>query len=135
VQLHRARPEFEAARLRLVLIGQATPHDAAKFRRQFELDLPVLADRRRVSYKAMGLKVGSVADLVGPRVLARGILTSARHRVTQGVTVGHPSQLGGAAVVDAGGHIVWVHRARDAGDNVSPERILAAAEAISRKSF
>jgi hypothetical protein len=87
----------------------------------------VLADERRASYKAMGLKTGSVAQLVGPRVVAKGILTSARHRVRQGMTVGHPAQLGGAAVIDNDGRIVWVHRARDASDNATPEQILAAS--------
>jgi hypothetical protein len=135
VQLHRARGQFAVARLRLVLIGQATPRDAAKFRRQFGLELPILCDERRTSYKAMGLKTGSVADLIGPRVVAKGILTSVRSHVTQGVTVGHTSQLGGAAVIDQDGRLIWVHRARDASDNASPEQILAAAEEISRRSF
>jgi prostamide/prostaglandin F2alpha synthase len=125
VQLHRAREEFDAAGVGLVLIGQATPRDAANFRRQFGVELPVLADKDRVSYKAMGLKVGSVAQLVGPRVVAKGILTSARHHVRQGMTVGHPAQLGGAAVIDTDGRMVWVHRARDASDNATPDQILA----------
>jgi peroxiredoxin len=127
VQLHRARREFEAAGRRLVLIGQATPRDAANFRRRFKLELPVLADEDRASYKAMGLKTGSVADLLGPRVVAKGILTSARNGVMQGMTVGHPAQLGGVAVIDRDGRFLWLHRARDASDNAPPEQILAAA--------
>jgi hypothetical protein len=50
VQLHRAHEQFEAAGVRLVLIGQATPRHAAHFRRRMQLaPLPVLADRERAS--------------------------------------------------------------------------------------
>jgi peroxiredoxin len=49
VQLHRARSDFEAAGVPLVLIGQATPRHAAHFRRRQEIDLPVLADENRES--------------------------------------------------------------------------------------
>jgi AhpC/TSA antioxidant enzyme len=126
VQLHRATEQFEPAGGRLVLIGQATPRHAAHFRRRFELEVPVLADERRVSYKAIGAKVGGVSDLFDPRIVARGMLASARQGVVQGRTIGHPAQLGGALVIAPGGNVVWSHLSRNAGDNASPEEILAA---------
>ncbi len=127
MQLHRARDRFEAAGLPLVLIGQATPRHAAHFRRRLDLEMPVLADEHRVSYKAIGARKGSLGDLVGPRMLAKGVVTSARHGVVQGRTIGSPTQLGGAAVIAPGGEVVFSHQARDAGDNATPEEILSAA--------
>ena len=56
MQLHRARGEFEAAGARLVLIGQLTPEHAAQFRRRQGLELTVLADKDRASYKVAGTK-------------------------------------------------------------------------------
>jgi peroxiredoxin len=126
MQLHRARAEFEAAGGRLVLIGQATPRHAAHFRRRQGIQLPVLADEDRASYRAAGAKVGGVLDLVGPKVVATGALTALREKTMQGRPVGNPAQLGGALVVAPDGRITWAHMSTDAGDNASPEEILAA---------
>jgi hypothetical protein len=126
VQLHRAREQFEAAGAGQVLIGQATPRQAAHFRRRQGIELPVLADENRVSYQAIGAKKGSVGELVGPAVVAKGLVTSARYGVLQGKTVGDAAQLGGALVVAPGGQVVFSQLAKNAGDNISPEEILAA---------
>jgi hypothetical protein len=130
VQLHRARDRFEAAGARLVLIGQATPQDAARFRADQGIELPVLADRRRESYRALGAKVGSVSDLLGPKVVAKGLVEGLRTRVVQGRTVGNAAQLGGALVVAPGGEVVFRQLARDASDNVEPAQLLEAIRRI-----
>ena len=46
-------------------------------------------------------------DLLGPKVIAKGALTTARTGMLQGKTIGNPAQLGGAMVIDRGGRIVW----------------------------
>lgn len=84
-----AREDFDRAGGDLVLIGQATPQDAANFRRQFNIDLPVLADERRVSYRAIGAKMSGVGGLIGPKMLLRAVPTVLGKRVTQGRTIGH----------------------------------------------
>jgi hypothetical protein len=127
--LDRARTDFEAAGLDLALIGQLTPRHSAHFRRRQQIELPVLADEDRRSYKAAGAKVGSLGDLLGPKVVAKGALTSLRTRQVQGKTLGHPAQLGGAMVITPPGEIVFQRMAKDAGDNVTPEEILAALSA------
>ncbi|HUB04979.1 MAG TPA: peroxiredoxin-like family protein [Solirubrobacteraceae bacterium] len=126
MQLHCARSEFEAAGTSLVLIGQATPRHAAQFRRRQGIQVPVLADKDRVSYKAAGAKVAGVTDLFGPKVVAKGAVTIAKQRVVQTRTIGDAAQLGGALVVMPDGSVPWSHMSRDAGDNASPEEILAA---------
>jgi len=132
VQLHRARSEFEAAGAALVLIGQATPRDAAHFRRRQGIQLPVLADSERVSYRAAGAKVAGITDLFGPKVVAKGALTGARHKTMQTRTIGDAAQLGGALVIRPDGSVAWSHMSADAGDNASPEEILAAVrEAVA----
>jgi hypothetical protein len=130
VQLHRERAEFEAAGARLVLIGQLTPRHAAQFRRRQGLELPVLADERRASYKAAGAKVATMGELLGPKLVAKGALTTARTGRVQGRTIGHPAQLGGVLVIAPDGRVTWSHMSRDAGDNASPEEILEAVRAI-----
>ena len=131
MQLHRARKQFEAAGADLVLIGQATPRDAAHFRRSQKIGLPVLADEHRVSYKAIGAKRGTTSQLVGPTVLAKGFLTAARTGTVQGRTIGSASQLGGAMVIAPGGEVRYEQIAKDASDNASTERLLEAIRGAS----
>jgi peroxiredoxin len=130
VQLHRARDEIAKAGAQLVLIGQATPRHAAHFRRRFGIELPVLADEKRASYAAAGAKVANLGELLGPRVVAKGLLASARTGVVQGRTIGHPAQLGGTMLVRADGSVAWTHMSRDASDNASVEQLLDAVRAL-----
>lgn len=127
MQLYRAKEELEAAGVNLVLIGQLTPRHAAHFRRRQDIELPVLADEQRASYKAAGAKVATMAELLGPKVIAKGLSTTRRYGVVQGRTIGHPAQLGGAMLVMPDGRVAWSHMSQDASDNAGPEEILAAA--------
>jgi prostamide/prostaglandin F2alpha synthase len=124
--LDRARQDFEAAGARLVLIGQLTPRHAAHFRRRQGLDLTVLADEDRASYKAAGAKIATMNELLGPSVVAKGLRTTVTTGRFQTRTIGHPAQLGGAMVIKPDGAVAWTHMSQDAGDNASPEDILGA---------
>ena len=125
--MDRARGDFKAAGAGLVLIGQATPRHAAQFRRRQGIQLAVLADEQRVSYKAAGAKMASVTELFGPQSVSKGLLAGARSRKIQTRTIGNAAQLGGSLVIGPDGQVVWSHMSANAGDNASPEEILAAA--------
>ena len=129
LQLQRARPEFEAAGLPVVLIGQATPRHAAHFRRRMEIDFPVLADERRESYRLAGAKVGTLGEVAGPRSAITGAsrMIRSRGKAMQTRVIGHPYQLGGAMIVTPDGRVAWAKMAEDATDNAEAEEILAAA--------
>jgi len=129
--LDRARGDFKAAGANLMLIGQGTPRQAAEFRRRQGIQLPVLADRDRVSYKAAGTRVGGVTDLFSPQTVAKGLLATARTKRTQTRTIGHPAQLGGTLVIAPDGRVAWSHLAQDASDNASPEDIVAALHKVA----
>ncbi len=126
--MDRAHEQVEAAGGRLVLIGQLTPRHAAHFRRRQGIELPVLADERRASYKTAGAKMATMGELLGPGVVAKGVLTSARTGRLQTRTVGHPAQLGGAMVIAPDGRVVFSHMSQDASDNAEPEAIVAAVK-------
>lgn len=126
MQLYRAHSEFEATGRRLVLIGQATPRQAAHFRRRMEIDLPVLADEHRRTYKLAGAKIATMNELLGPKVFTKGAAASRKHGVRQGKTIGNAAQLGGAMVIRPDDSVAWSHMSEDASDNASPEEILAA---------
>jgi hypothetical protein len=131
VQLHRARDRFEAAGLRLVVIGQGTPAHALEFRARNHVDgLTMLVDESRASYDAAGAKVATVSELLGPRVVARGTISGLRTRLRQTATRGHPAQLGGVLLVLPDGSVPYAHLAEDASDNAAADEILAAAERV-----
>lgn len=127
--MDRAHKEFEAAGARVVLIGQATARHAAHFRDRQGIELPVLADERRESYKAAGAKRATITELVGPKVIAKGALTTMRTRKLQSRPIGDSAQLGGVLVIRPDGEIAWSHMSQDASDNAAPGEILAALRA------
>ena len=128
--MDRARGDFKAAGVGLVLIGQATPRHAAQFRRRQGIQLPVIADERRVSYRAAGAKIANLSELFGPRSVSKGLLAGARSRKIQTRTVGNAAQLGGSLVIRPDGQVAWSHMSAKAGDNASPEEILAAVRSV-----
>ena len=124
--MDRAQQDIETAGARLVLIGQLTPRHAAHFRRRQGIELPVLADEKRASYKAAGAKIATMNELLGPSVVAKGLMTTMQTGRLQTRTLGHPAQLGGTMVIAPDGRVVWSHMSDDASDNASPEEILEA---------
>jgi peroxiredoxin len=130
VQLHRARAELDRAG-EVVLIGQLTPRHAAHFRRRAELTWPVLADEDRATYGAAGAKVATANELLGPKVVAKGVQASRRSGVVQARTIGQAAQLGGVLVVAPDGDVAWSHMSEDASDNASPQEILSALRAAA----
>ena len=132
MQLHRDRKSFADAGVRLVVIGQGRPEQAAHFRDSQELDLDMLVDTRRQAYKAAGTKIATFSELLGPRVVAKGVRRAAASGVHQGRTVGHPAQLGGVLLVMPDGSIPYSHLSDDASDNPPNEDVLAAVRRATK---
>lgn len=126
-EIDAARDAFDHAGVVPVLIGMGTAEDAATFREQLRIAVPVLADGERQSYRAAGARIGGVAGLASPRVIIRALPAMLRGQVRQGRTVGHVAQLGAAAVIAPGGEVVFHHVARDASDNAAPGALLGTA--------
>lgn len=127
MQLHRACDEYEAAGVRLAVIGMGTPANAQHFRETQGVDLELLVDPRRQAYRAAGTKVGTLNEVMGPRRLADGLRRSLRGGVRQGRTIGHPAQLGGVMIVHPDGAVPYTHLAEHSGDNASNDELLEAA--------
>jgi AhpC/TSA antioxidant enzyme len=133
VQLHRDREKFDAAGVRLVVIGQGRPEHAREFMKTLDVDLPMLVSGDRAAHRAAGTKVGTLGELLGPRSVLKGIRRSASDRVVQGRIVGHAAQLGGVLIVKPDGSIPYVHLAEDASDNPPNDDVLAAARAAAAR--
>jgi prostamide/prostaglandin F2alpha synthase len=131
VQLHRDREEFEAAGVRLAVVGQGRPEHARHFMESQKVDLPMYVSEDRAAYKAAGTKKATLNELIGPRSVLRGLRTSRSEHVHQGRTIGHPAQLGGVLIVKPDGSIPYEHLADDASDNPPNAEILEAARAAA----
>jgi integrase/peroxiredoxin len=130
VALNRARERFEDVGVRLAAIAQGTPEDAAQFRKKRKIEFPVLVDPERATYEAAGAKIAVLSEIMGPRVLGRGVKRAIKSRVLPGRMRGHVGQLGGVLVVAPDGSIRYAHLSRDASDNPPTDEVLAAARAI-----
>ena len=96
---------------------------ARRFKEDQRLPFTVLVDKKRESYRMLGLKRGSAMDVMGPRVWVKGVKSVLRHG--QGVPKEDPYQLGGAAIVKDG-TLKLVYRSKVASDNLSVDDLLEA---------
>ena len=130
--MNRAREEIEARGAKLVFIGQATPEHAAHFQRRFAPDVPVLADDKRESYKAMGIPRATAAQLLGPKSVLKGIsrIATSGQVTVQGRVIGDAAQLGATFIVLPSGKVAWSHVSQDASDNAEPEDVLEALDEV-----
>jgi len=126
VQLHRNGGEFERATVELVAIGNGTVEQAAAFVRSQGLDgLRLVVDPERRVYEAAGARVGTLSQLVGPRVMLAGArLAAGGSGARQGQVIGHAAQLGG---VPPDGSVPYAHLAENAADLAPEEEVLEAA--------
>ena len=109
----------------MIAIGQGIPDMAADFRDKRGIQFPLLIDHDRTSYKALKLKRGTLTHAMGPAVIARGAL-----KVLKGNIQALPPkdsdlfQMGAVAIVDKGGDILYIHRNKDAADDIPIEEII-----------
>lgn len=132
VELSRGRDRFMVAGTRLVLIGQGTPADARRFRRRFRIEVPILADADRVTYLWAGTKIATLDELIGPVVVARGLLRMARLRVLIGHNTADEAQLGGSVVVSIDGRVAFAHISDDASDVAPPAVLIDVVASLAR---
>ena len=122
--------EFEKRGVALTCVVQGTAEEAARFCGRHGVEALCIPDPRRESYAALGLGRASwreilfaSADLKRRRAEAKRAgcsnnLTGARQKHSDIL------QLSGAALMAAGGTILWLHRSRHTGDLPSADELL-----------
>ena len=121
--------KFEDKGLAVAVVTQGNPAQTAELRRRYDAPLSFLADPDRKAYRAYGLESGSVAQVMGPRVMFKAALAALAGNVG-GRAVGNVFQMPGTFVIDRQGVIRFCHRNRDAADNPPNQVLLAAAEQL-----
>ncbi len=99
----------------VALLTMGKPEQAAEFCRNQRLSYTCLSDPARRSYRAFGLRRGSMAEVMGP-ALALAALRAAGKGHFMGRPVDDVYQLGGIFLVDRQGRIAYARYPRHAGD-------------------
>jgi peroxiredoxin len=131
--MQRERAAVEAHGAQVVAIGQGTGDEAAAVCARMGVTYPCLGDPERASYRAYGLPRGGWREIVldpmraGNRAMKEGYRVSIR-----GSLMRHSDwfQLPGVAIVDRGGRIRYLHRARHSGDLPPVSDVIAALAAL-----
>lgn len=113
----------------LFFIGSGNALMAADFRQELGLDVPVLVDPRRETYRFLGFK-RQLSMLFDPRVYLHA-LRAAKAGFKQRKTAGDPWQQGGVLVVRRGGEVAWSYASATAGDHPPVDEVMAHARAVS----
>lgn len=107
----------------LVLVGLGSVAESAEFAREQELTFPLIADPEGRLYTAFGLRKASIASLLSPALIAKGVSALSR-----GYGVGRPigdiRRLPGVFIIDTRGRIVFRHAAADASDHPDADTLL-----------
>jgi peroxiredoxin len=140
VQLRKALPRFGALGVRVVCVVQGTEEEARRFCGRHGLAGVCLGDPQKASYRAMGLGRTHWSEiLLASKELRRrraearelGCAVSLKGTFQQHSDV---LQLPGAALVDRGGAILWLHRGAHVADLPAADELLRiAAELLARR--
>ncbi len=124
-----AYADFERTGVRLVVVGNGQPFQAAAFRIEQAIPFDLWVDPDMEAYRAAGLRRG-VASTFSPRAIANGLRAfRAGHRQTS--VQGDPWQQGGAFLFTRDGATRYAQVSTEAGDHAPIPELLAAAEAVS----
>jgi peroxiredoxin len=116
--------EIKDAGGELTVIGMGATKTASDFKTKNRLPFRLLVDKKKQTYRLLGLDQGSVADVAGPRVWMSGAKSVIRHG--QGLPKEDPLQLGGAMVIAPDGEVLLVHRSATSADNLSIDELVEA---------
>jgi hypothetical protein len=116
--------DFEAADAGVFAIGMGFPKMAAHFKKDLGIPFPLLVDHERETYKALAIGRASAWNIYGPPVWIKGIRSILEH--SNKLPKQDPFQLGGAAVVDKNGEVLYLYRSRDSSDVPPIDEVLAA---------
>lgn len=112
----------------LVVVGNGSPEQAARFQHDEKIDFPLFTDPQRRSYRAAGLR-RSLASALRPGLLGNALRAYKKGFRQKGIQ-GDAFQLGGVFVITPRSEVVFSQVSREAGDHADPEEIVAALEGL-----
>lgn len=102
--------------LTVAVVTMGTPAETSAFCAGAHLPFTCLSDPSRASYRAFGLRRGSLNDLIGPAAMLAGLRAAAKGHFI-GRPVNDVYQLGGIFLIGRDGCIRYARYPRHSGDN------------------
>jgi len=128
--LREKQSEFERRGVALACVVQGTAEEAARFCGRHGVEALCIPDPEKESYRALGLGRASLRELIFPsddlkRRRAEAKQAGCSNKL-EGARQKHSDifQLSGAALIAAGGTILWLHRSQHTGDLPSADGLL-----------
>lgn len=128
--MREKQSEFERRGVALACVVQGTAEEAARFCGRHGVEALCIPDPQKESYRALGLGRASLRELIFPsddlkRRRAEAKRAGCSNKL-EGARQKHSDifQLSGAALVAAGGTILWLHRSKHTGDLPSADGLL-----------
>lgn len=132
--MNRHRDDFAARGAGVLAIGQGTGDEAAEVAREEQVEIPVLGDPGKGSYRTLGLdRAGWWALLVAPMLenLAESVSLIGKASLRWSASPrSDVRQLGGVMIVDGGGTIRYLHRSATTTDVPTTAELLEALDAL-----
>ncbi len=132
--MREKRSEFARRGVALACVVQGTAEEAARFCGRHGVESLCIPDPQKESYRALGLGRASLKELLFPsddlkRRRAEAKQAGCSNKLG-GASQKHSDifQLPGAALIAAGGTILWLHRSAHTGDLPSADRLLEIVE-------
>jgi hypothetical protein len=128
--LREKQSEFERRGVALACVVQGTAEEAARFCGRYGVESLCIPDPEKESYRALGLERASLRELIFASPDLKRRRAEAKQagcsNKLEGARQKHSDvfQLSGAALVAAGGTILWLHRSRHTGDLPSADGLL-----------
>lgn len=131
MELRPRIPEIRRAGGELVIVGSGWPEAARAWREALELDVPVLCDEARASFRLAGFHRGPLRAF-GPRGVLNFLRAFAHGNPPPRRQAGDPTQIGGVLVVAPDGALVYRYASEVAGDHAPPSEIVSAVSHAAR---
>lgn len=132
--MQRHHEEFAARGARVVAVAQGSGDEAARFCRRQGIAFACLGDPERAAYRRFALPRDSWWNVTAAPFLEDPALALRRIRQAslRGSLMHHSDvlQLGGVAVIDRGGVLRYLHRARRTDDYPPSSELIAALDRI-----
>jgi len=127
------KSEFDRRGVVIIVISFAEPKRLAPYQKHHQWPFVMLADPKRIAYRAFALKRLSWLRVFSPSTLRLYFRLLREGKKLQSYGKDDYYQAGGDFLIDRDGNILFAHRSQDPADRPRPEQLLRAIDRTASK--
>jgi len=131
-------PEYERRGAAVMAVGQGTGEEARRFFEKWEISIPSLGDPGAVAYQAYGMLRGTWWEIVFRSLLTEPVetlrLIAKADMAGAALHASDPQRLPGVAIIERGGRLRFIHRAKETREMAEGSEIFAALDTLDARS-